>query len=387
MARPEWTPARLGGIAALHPFSPHPPQESSVSAAELRSKAQAIHDRYRANFAGRSRATRDLSLLHGILDEMSGLRGDVARSGDAELLSQVDGWTELYQREQAAIAEVQQGGPDVATAHRLGDWGFLDYQRYLRHFAGQNRTTRDSALLRELVDAQRARLDRFRALAARQESGWQADIREALEGNLAVWEKEREEIPKARQGLAPDRRASVLATRANGQFALYRLHFAGQKRSTRRLGLLRRMIGELSDIHQEMLHLRDQKGVRTESHTGNIQKVSERIQHHKREFRAIEQARGQQSPGQRSQDLANEANGLFGQYREEFAGKPRESRNLDRLGEINDQLYEAGRTMQELTEELDSEVLRKNLDVVVDNLKRYEREYRAIREAQAPKIT
>ena len=56
----------------------------------------------------------------------------------------------------------------------------------------------------------------------------------------------------------------MLATRANGQFSLYREHFAGKKRSTRRLGLLRRMIGELSDIHQSMLHLRDQKGIRSE---------------------------------------------------------------------------------------------------------------------------
>ena len=358
-----------------------------MTTADLQNQAQQIHDRYRGNFAGRSRVTRDLAMLDGIVAEMSTLRGQVASSGDANLLNQVDQWTQLYQQERAAIAQVQAGGPDLAAAHRLSDWGFLDYQRYLRHFAGQNRLTRDGALLRELADAQRARLDRFRSLAAAHEPGWEAEIGTTLETNLNVWEKERLEIPKSRQGLAPDRQASVLATRANGQFSLYREHFAGKKRSTRRLGLLRRMIGELSDIHQSMLHLRDQKGIRSESHTSNIQKVSERIAHHKREFRAIEQARGEQSPGQRSQDLANEANALFSQYRDEFAGKPRTNRNLDRLGAINDQLFEAAVTMSELAEELDSDVLRKNLEIVVDNLKRYEREYRAIRDAQAPKIS
>ncbi len=358
-----------------------------MSTAELQSKAQAIHDRYRGNFAGRSRATRDLSLLDGLISELSTVRGEVAGSGDANLLNQVDGWATLYQRERAAIAEVQAGGPDVAAAHRLSDWGFLDYQRYLRHFAGQNRTTRDTGLLRELSDAQRARIDRFRALAAPHGAEWNADIGSALQGNLDIWEKERGEIPKARQGLDDNRQASVLATRANGQFSLYRLHFAGKKRATRRLSLLRRMISELSDIHQSMLFLRDQRNVRTESHLGNIGKVNERIQHHKREFRAIEQAKGQQGPGNRSQELATEANTLFSQYRDEFAGKSRSDRNLDRLGEINDQLYEAAASMMALADEIESEVLRKNLDVVVDNLKRYEREYRAIRDAQAPKIT
>jgi len=352
----------------------------------LSEDAAAIHDRYRQNFAGKSRATRDLALLDSIITDISTLRGSVAEAGDADLLSKVDDWIGLYQGERSAIAGIQAGGPDVARMHRLGDWTWLGFQRYLRHFAGQSRLTRDTALLRELAAEQRNWRDKARALAAKHEAGWQADLLEQMERNLQTYEAELVEIPKARAALAPERQASVLASRANGQFALYRVHFAGQKRSTRRLALLRRIIGELSDVHQGMLHLRDQHGIRTESHLGNIRKVSERLQHHKREFREIEQARGRVSRGDIARALADEANQCFGVYREGYAGQARSNRDLDKLGELNDRLHQVARAMVELSAEISSDVHDNNLDIVVDNLKRYEREYRAIRDAQAPKV-
>lgn len=352
----------------------------------LSEDATAIHDRYRQNFAGKSRATRDLALLDSIITDISALRGSVAEAGDADLLSKVDDRIGLYQAERTAIAGVQAGGPDVGRAHRLGDWSWLGFQRYMRHFAGQNRLTRDTALLRELAAEQRDWRDKARGLAANHEAGWQADLLQQMERNLQTFEAELAEIPKARGSLTPERQASVLASRANEQFALYRVHFAGQKRSTRRLALLRRVIGELSDVHQEMLHLRDQHGLRSESHLGNIRKVSERIQHHKREFREIEQARAQQTRGDLARALADEANQGFGVYRENYAGKSRSNRDIDKLGELNDRLHQVARAMVELSAEISSDVHDKNLDIVLDNLKRYEREYRAIRDAQAPKV-
>lgn len=354
----------------------------SQSAPSLQAQIESLHKRYRSGFAGKSRATRDLALLDGILEEAHALRVKVGDGTPlAATLSERVG---LYESERNAIAEVQAGGPELAEGLRLIDWSWLTMQRYLRQFAGQSRGTRDLGLLRRMVTEQRGWRDRLEQLAARSESGFLAEPRVTVQRNLEIFETELVEIPKARAGLPPGERWQHQASAANVLFNSYALHFANKSRPTRRPALLRSMIDALRGLLREMEEVRD-AGQRSAAHLDNIQKVGARIRHHETELEQIGRAIANTLPSQRISLLAEEANALFASYREAFAGKSRETRDRAKLDKICEELHELARTMADLDGELGNEINRGNLEVVVESLKTYEREYRRIAEAQAPR--
>ncbi|MBN2799878.1 MAG: hypothetical protein JXX28_12100 [Deltaproteobacteria bacterium] len=347
-------------------------------------RVDSIHDRYRGHFAGQSRATRDLGLLSQLTDELQPLRAQASAlsgvlPGGEGIVGRIDEYLALYQSEQQAISKLQAAGPDATDAATLVDWDQVDHQRYARHFAGQSRLTRDHGLMIELSDQSRGRIAAFKGILGRQGEDFMPGVLDTLVARQKMYDKEREEIPHAIASVSPADRARYLATAANGQFQLYRDHFEGKARNTRRLPLIQRMTQQLRVILREMETLRDRHGVNTESHRSNIEKVSARITHHQNEMVQIQAAVGQTSLGDRISGLANEANALFQTYREGYAGKARAQADLSQLGLLCDQLHEIGLTMVELHEQLSNPTLAKNTAIVLENLKRYEREYEAIK--------
>lgn len=334
-------------------------------------QADAIHTRYRANFAGRSRVTRDLAALDKLIGEAEALHASLPT--DAEALRQTLGeWKSLYATERENIAKIQSGGSDVLAAWTAAEWALLTFYRYNRDFAGQNRLTRDLGLLQQTIAEQEGWLT-----LARGKAGLEEQVAR-MEEHLAIYKKETTEIPAARAKLSPAERAKVQATLANHQFALFRLHFAEKPRHSRRPALLGRILGQLQALHADMIVTRDQ-GVRTDAHLQNITKVGERIRHHADERAAIERSRMARTTREVVGAIGDDANQLFSAFRKDFAGQPRASRDINKLAELCERLQEVARTMADMQRERPDEMNRKNLAVVLDQLRGWEREFETLR--------
>lgn len=344
----------------------------------LTAEVDAIHNRYRRGFAGRSRATRDLAALDTLIAELERLASQVP--AEAVILRQtIEERARLYKEERAAIAQIQSAGPDAQSGWRLAEWSEVTFYRYRRDFAGQMRPTRDSTLLMTMADEQRQWLNSMPALANTDAS--LKSQKDQMERNLKLYADEQREIVAALKGARPDERARLLATLANQQFGLYKLHFSGKNRASRRPRLLRRIISALQSIHADMVALRDQ-GVKTDAHVGNIQKVADRIRFNQGELQQVEQARAQTTAQNLAGLLGDDANRVLNEYRNTFADKPRSTANAAKLSELCEELQEIARNMSDLDTERPTEINRRNLGIVLDMLKMYEREWDAISKAQ-----
>lgn len=344
----------------------------------LNTDVSTIHSRYRAAFAGRSRASRDASLLKQLIQELEGVVPRIPAQD--ELRRNADENLRIYREELRLIEEIQAGGPQVIAAWRLVEWSELGRFRYAREYAGQNRSTRDLALLRELANEQRNHIGGIGANITARDARL-AEQKTDMERQLSLYEGELTAIPAARAALSTGDHAKVLAGLANRQFSLYRTHFAEKSRASRRPALLRRIMGALEEIARGMEALRD-LGLRTQPHLENIQKVRERIDHHRRELNAVEQAHAQTAPATLVGLLGDDANRVFNAYRQGFAGKKRADVSLENLSELCDQLHEIARNMQETQVAFPTDSNAKNLGIVLDTLKQYEREYEEIRKAK-----
>jgi len=351
----------------------------------LASRAEALHKTYQQNFSGRTRVTRDLKILDELISGISDLREQATGQAGSEssLLPTLNQRMELYTREREAISDAQAGGPDVLMAHQLSDQAWLAHQRYIRHFAGQPRRTRDLGLLRQLRDELYLGQAALARLAAKHEADWQGGLLTQLTNNLELYTQEVEEIIKARKGVPQEKQAPLLATLANGQFSKWRQFFANRPRHTRRISVLRRVIAELRDVYTQMLAVRDQ-GESTPAHRDNIAKVADRLQVYESELTQIEQSAGRAGSNAIAAGLADEANAQFKKYRSQFSGKSRADVDLTELGEICDQLQELALAMRDLDQTWQLPVNQKNLEIVVENLKMYEREFQKVRTAKTP---
>lgn len=350
---------------------------------KLAQRIQDVHERYQQEFANRSRITRSLDRLDGMIATIEGVLSEAGADPDAHanLLPTAQSRLELYRNERGRIAEAQQGGPAEVLAHRVSEWTWLNTQRYRRNFAGQSRVTRDLGLLLEMAEEQRRWQDSLRQAAGSQPDSWRADLMAQLGQDAELYAREAEAIRQARHDLATARQVGTHATLANGQFALWREHFAQRARSGRRLRLLERMLGQLQDILARMTAT-DSADPNATTNAANMRKVQDRIQTWQREKDLIARAIANAGPDSVASTLANDANEHFQSYRSNFAGKARSSADLNLLGNICERLHEIARTMDTLDRTWAIERNAKNLGVVLENLKMYEREYVAIQKSQ-----
>ncbi|GDX78354.1 hypothetical protein LBMAG42_01650 [Deltaproteobacteria bacterium] len=350
----------------------------------LPAQADALHDRYRRGFVGRSRATRDLAALDAIISETNQLLGSLGTS--AALRAQTEERLKLYRDEREAIGTIQAGGPEAITAWRLAEWSEASFLRYGREFGGQPRPTRDLGLLAELHADQARWAAEAGALSAKLNEARLAAQIVQMEANLKLYAAEAVEIAAARKRSAPADLGSVLAACANRQFALYRLHFEGRPRVSRRPALLRRIAGTLEAIRAEMEAARA-AGLTIQANTDNIAKVAERIRHHGDELAKIKAAYTNTATPQLVAGLGDEANTWIARYRNEYAGKPREGRDLAPLADICEGLHEVARAIDEVIRERGAigTPADKNLTIVLDHLKIAEREFVAIRNLKRSK--
>lgn len=343
---------------------------------------------YAAGFAGQSRLTRDLGLLDDIISRSSGILDRinqipaVAQGPDLVRLRELA--TEslgLYRQERTAIQRAQEVGPTFDAFSTEATNANLVFARYARHFSGKDRSTRDLALLGELVEELKQIDKRMGALLDESHVADFARDRKVVKDNLAQYQSEIELIENAQKSGTPEERASILATLANGQFSVYQAHFAGEPRISRRPALLMRIVSSLKKTHERMVGFRD-GGLDLEFNAKNINVVEERLKIYENELGEVRKIRQATAMPDIMGELGGAANKLFDEYRTAFADKPRPQVDLDKLGTICDKLSEIRRQMSEMSWAEENEMNSKNLEVVTEQLVMFEGEYEAVVKAK-----
>lgn len=351
---------------------------------DLRARADRIHRQYQTNYAGHPRITRDPDALESMVKQMDLLIAHSRRlpaSQQMQISRTLRDNRNLYAREVKAIRDAQADGPEAMYAHQLASWANFASARYRRHFAGQNRATRDPALLEEMV----ADLDRLVPLIADQRTRVDSEELQTAHSNaqqnLALYRTELDAVRAAQTEADPEQRADLLARLANDQFAIYRDHFAGKSRISRRPALMERMITTLEGILEGMKALQA-GGLTTGSNGQNIGIVEERLSGYRTELTAIRDSKSSASFEDLVTALGEAANALFAEYREHFAGQNRATRDPAVITRLCDGLFDIARQMDDLDRVRDDEANQRNLGIVLDNLRLYDREFELILQAQ-----
>ncbi len=349
---------------------------------------------YAAEFAGQSRLTRDLDLLdkiikraQSVLERVSQI--PVAAQGPelARLKDAASQNLELYKAERVAIARAQDVGPVFEQFSQEATSANFVFARYARHFAGKDRSTRDVALLGELVEELKQIDKRMSQLIDEADKKASADFdrdRKIVRENLVQYQKEIELIEKAYDTGTPEEQASVMATLANNQFTVYQTHFAGEPRVSRRPALMMRLVTSLKRIRDKMKALKA-GGLDVEFNDKNIAIVEDRLGVYETELQEIRKVRQATPMTDIMGELGGAANKLFDEYRKEFADKARTQADDTRLGNICDKLAEIRRQMMEMSWAEDNEMNARNLEIVSEQLVMFEGEYEAVLRAKAAK--
>ncbi len=357
----------------------------NTTAADARLEIDQIQARYDALFAGQPRISRDATALDEMVAQLNAISGKTARLPAAErdeLNTRLVELTGLYTREAEAVRAAQAQGPEALKAHRLATWAYLTFSRYRHHFAGHSRGSRDLGLLGEMIaDLQDVKLE-MSELAPTFTNDELTQARDALTQNLSLYQQERQAIAEARGAGELSEQSDRLAELANAQFTLYQNHFANKSRLSRRPMLLDRIVEQLVLIQDRMKALSTQ-GLHADSNRKNIEIVQGRIAAYRKELEAINTARAQTDFASLVNALGGAANDVFKTYREHFAGQDRKSRSLPLMVQLLDALWDIARQMDDLDQVRRDAVNHRNLQIVLDHLRMYDREHQAIAEVQA----
>ena len=355
---------------------------------EIKNETDAIYDTYASRFAGMPRATRELSELDALIRRLTA----VIQSASAEmgggrnpaLLSIVEtaeGNLQTYTDEKKAIQEAQ-SMPFTKEAAILAGRANREFDMYGRHFAGQDRATRDERLLEELIGELQVIRGLMASLIEKGGDTSKADLN-TVENQIELYETEITNIRAARSTGTLEEQGSRFANLANAQFSLYTNHFAGKARTTRRPALLERMIGNLDEYHHGMQALVS-GGYDESTNIKNMDIVRQNLEMYRTELIEVEKAQQDTSLGDVAGALGGEANEYMKEYRENYAGQDRTSRDLGRLSVICDNLRDVALQMMAISTKIELDYNDKNIEIVSETRALYEAEWKAIKEATNP---
>lgn len=354
--------------------------------ADLKERADSVYSTYSANFAGKPRATRDLSLLEDLIERLHDVVEDARTlmngNRNPAILSFLETATdnlERYRTEENAIQDAQ-ARPHAAESAVIANRANRVFDVYGRHFAGADRGTRDRMLLHEMVQELERFRDELQALVDGGADSARSDL-DTVETQLEMYRQEVTNIARASTVGTPEEVANRLAELANRQFSQYREHFAGHSRATRRPGLLERMIANLEEYQAEMRELQDE-GYHSEQNRSNIGIIANNLELYRKELEQIYETREENPVRDVAGALGGAANEVFAEYGEHFAGKNRQTRDLEQMSRICDALREIALQMRAIDDEIEIEMNQKNLQIVEERWATYEAEYRKIAEAQ-----
>ncbi|NUO49112.1 MAG: hypothetical protein HOV80_09675 [Polyangiaceae bacterium] len=359
------------------------------SVADLENELKELETQYENTYSGKDRHTVDTGPLDELVAKtdkaiasLEALGAFTSGENAANLHRAMSDRKAFFLREITLIKSAKEMGPAFERFSAEGTAANFVFDRYVRHFAGQSRDTRDLGLLKELVEELKGIKKRMLAVGGKKiPESLERDV-EIVTQNIERYQSEEREVPKAQLTGEAEQQADRLAMLANGQFAVYQKFFAGQSRVSRRPGLLVRVIDNLKRYRTAMFELKN-KGLNSESNAGNIGIVEGRIQAYEKELAEIRKVRSQIKLADIMGSLGGAANELFEEYRRDFAGKDRTSVSLEQLNDLVDKLDEIRRQMDELGRVEKNESNTKNLVIVRDYQASWVREHQAVKQAQA----
>ncbi len=359
-------------------------QPMSAIAERLSAQLQAITNEYDAHFANKARATRELDRLDALIDGVQSVAAQLTASGgddaDRAALAPIAETAEknlaLYREEREAIAQAKTRDPSFDKFAGLAASANLVFAQFQRHFAGQNRATRDAGLLADLIEQLQMT---HKEMLASVPKGRSSDV-QVVSKALTSFRGELTEIEKAQSSGTNDEQINMLAAIANAQFEGYKVHFAGKSRTSRRPALLERIVKSLKRIQHRMQQLQS-TGKGDATNAANIDVVVSRLSIYENELTEVRAARKGESLPNIQLLLGGQANELFEAYRDGYAGKDRGTVDLEELGHICDQLQEIRRQMAELGRFAPTETNTANMNVVLEQLVSFEGEYEAVKQA------
>lgn len=355
----------------------------------LTTELSAISKEYDEHFAGQSRISRDLGLLDKLIGRLRSVASEAeqipaaARGKDlAAIAEEVERSLAVYEAEKRAIEQAKAAGPEFEPFGALATKANFIFARYGRHFAGQSRNTRDALLLEEMVEELKKIHEEMVALAGDPPRDPFAGDVALVAQNTQMYKQEALAISEAQTTGTHEERANLLATLANNQFSVYRDHFAGASRATRRPALLVRLIDSLEIIEDRMVRIA-QSGYNVDFHAKNLEIVRAQLQLYRAELDEIRAARRGTKMADLMGMLGGAANELFEEYRTTFGGKDRRKVDRAKLGLICDKLHEIARQMEDLGRAEASEMNDQNLGIVQEQLSHFEHEFEEVSAAQA----
>lgn len=364
---------------------------ASFISTRMKQELDAITKVYDSKFAGQSRGTRDLAEMDNLIRRAKNVITQIDATPNASRdvdLSAVKADTQaavqMYEAERVAIAEAKSAGPDFEQFSPLSSQANFVMARYRRHFAGKNRSTRDHGLLEEMIDDLSSISGQMSSIIARNGAApFKRDL-DIVTQSLAMYRSERDEVGRAQLAGTPDERSGTLASVANGQFDIYRDHFAGKSRTSRRPALLERMIRSLERVKTMMSDLAKTESV-AQVNNDNIAIVDGNLAMYRTELEEIRKARESASVDDLAGVLGGAANEVFDEYRNRYANKDRRTVDRDRLSVMCDLLGEVERQMAAIDRTVDNATNSKNLEIVRGQLSAFEAEWDQVTQAQANK--
>jgi hypothetical protein len=138
-----------------------------------------------------------------------------------------------------------------------------------------------------------------------------------------------------------------------------------------------RVVEQLEVIGEMMRKLKGE-GLATESNDGNVAIVEKQLETYQKELEEVRTARKGVAFGDLLGILGGAANDVFDTFRNEFAGKDRKTRDMERLSAMCDELGDVRRQMLDVGRAEQSATNDANVDIVTTQLSNFEQEYEQI---------
>ena len=269
--------------------------EEGISALAQGDWVEFVGGAYRRHFAGRSRATRDISLLDEYIEELDRVLttlepidvSEMPMIADIRKLAREN--RDLYGRERTAIAAARGAGTLAEQGDILAAVANEQFALYKAQFAGKQRLSRAPWVLSRMVTLLENVVERMEALHSQ---GLTVDSNfkniGIVQERLNFYRSELAAIQKSREEITFDELVNSLGKAANDIFTVYGEQFAGQDRKTRSLETLGQLCDGLFDLARQMRNL---DGVQeNQSNEHNLRIVVDRLRLYQREYQFVQKA-------------------------------------------------------------------------------------------------
>lgn len=320
---------------------------------DLQRRLDDLHLRFQLHFADHVRLTRDLPSLDRLIAEVEAVveqaRALVPPQPDAawsRLFESAERRMRTYVEARGAIAQAQSvTGLRDRDASLLTARSRLVLHRYVRHFAGQDRRTRDPGQMDEMIADLLALFEQMRPLLSRIQVPSVGEEIDAVGQFLGFFHAERREIDTAWNSGGRDDQSKALGAVADELYAAWNLLILGEERSLRRPALLDRLVASLDRVLEALMTIRHAN--MSEDHEVRIARAARELVRWQDERAASLEARQTVTQAELAEALQARAMTVFRTWRETLSGDLA-SRDLGQLRGLCDRMDEIERQLTDL---------------------------------------